>query len=239
MIRTALQLLLVVLFSMPSMARPDKPKRIQTRIYTGPVIALYRNSDHYTVNSKSRFAINLGARFEYRLGAQATLGPALEYLTHGIRFNSYFFQPGQHALYDKSFPYTHTARLQELHVPFIFKYSLKRENDFPENAYGMVGFGYRYVFASRSSVVPAGGNGITWEDDIDARLEHSLFGGKIGAMVMTGAGAEKNFQVSKTSFYGELTYKFPLARWRYRTNGEAAAFYIKDSFITINVGYKF
>ena len=238
MMRTGVAFLLLFAFIAPAALRAQD-KKIRTRVYGGPVIATYRNNDNYTANSRGRAAANLGVRFEYRLGPQAGLGPAVEYVTHGLRFDSYFFHPGQHAMYDRSFPYTHTVRIQELHVPVIFKYNFLKENEKTHNSNIMVGWGYRYMFSSRSTVIASGADRLTWDDRIDTEMEYSLLGRKGGAMLITGMGAEKNYQVSKTSIYAELLLKYTLTRWRYSTNGEAAPFYIKNSFIAINFGYKF
>jgi hypothetical protein len=219
-------------------ARARDESKYLYRFYGGPVLAFYNNNPDYTINTRARASLTSGARIEYLFTGYSSITAAVEYMTHGLRFDSYFFEPGQQIIYDKTFPFHHKVRLHEAHLPIIAKYNFTKENDKILNGYAMVGWGYRYIFASRSTITSNVTGDKVWRGKINADEEYHLFTRKGGSMLLAGFGTERNFQPNRTSGYIELIYKFGLSRFRYQGSGTAREFFIKDSFLSVCIGYK-
>ena len=208
------------------------------RLYGGPVLAFYNNNTDYTINTKARISVTAGGRMEYMFNGLSSITAGFEYITHGLAFDSYFFTPDQQIIYDKTFPFHHKVRLHEAQVPLLAKFNFTKENDKIFNAYVTAGWGYRYIFASRSTITSNITGEKVWKGGVNADMEYSLFAPRGGSMLLAGFGTERNFQPAKTSIYLELQYKFGLSRFRYRGSGTAKEFFIKDSFLSVNIGYK-
>jgi hypothetical protein len=217
----------------------DGEKTVLTRVYTGPILGFYNNNEDYTANTKALFSFTVGMKWEYKFNGLASLGIGAEYVSHGLAFDSYYFAPGQQTFYDKTFPFVHKARLHEAHAPILFKYNFTKENDTPMNGYLMVGWGYRYIFASNTTITSKATGDFAYVGNIQASMEYKLFTRNGGSMLLGGIGFERNFQVKHTSIYMELLYKYGLSRFRYNGSGTADPFYIKDAFLSVNMGYKF
>jgi hypothetical protein len=222
----------------PQLLYAGDDKKWLVRMYTGPVISSYHNNEDFTANTKARFAYSAGARTEHLFNGYGSIAGGLEYLYHSLAFNSYYFAPGETTIYDKSFAYSHTARLHELHVPILLKYNFTKENDKPVNAYVLAGWSYRFIFASYGYIDNTSSGIHAWEGKLHVTEEYHLLDKRGGSMMVAGFGFERNIQNKHRSIYGELQYKYGLSRFRYTGSGTAAPFFIKDSFVCVNLGYK-
>lgn len=231
--------LLLILFPLCIHAKDKENRKVLVRMYAGPVLAFYHNNEDYTINTHSRMSVNTGIRFEYMINGYNSICMAPEYLTHSLSFDSYYFAPGQLELYDKSFPYTHTVRLHEAQLPFLFKYNFTKENDKIMNGYLLAGWGYRYILDGESTITQVNNSSITWNGKIDATMEYHLLSPHDGSMLLAGGGFERNYQNEHRGIYGELLFKYGLSRFNYPGSGTTVPFFIKDSFLCINLGYKF
>jgi hypothetical protein len=239
MMQRALTLILLFILPLLAPAQEYKTKKFKKRIYFGPAIASYKNNTDFTVNTRPRMGVNLGVRFEYMFNGYNSLCFAAEYLTHGLSFDSYYFDLGQVTLYDKTFPYHHQARLHEAQLPVLFKYNFQKENNKARNTYLLIGWGYRYILASYSYITNISNGRAAWEGPTDATAENPLLLKRGSSMLMAGIGFERNNLPKERAIYLELLYKYGLSRFQYNGSGTAAPFFIKDAFTCINVGAKF
>ena len=239
MIKARHALLLLFAICICGMASAREESKYLYRLYAGPIIAFYKNNPDYTINTRARASLTVGARMEYMINGYSSMTFAAEYVTHSLAFDSYHFEPGtQQLVYDKTFPFHHDVRLHEVHVPFIAKFNATKENDKPFNSYLLTGWAYRYIFASTATITSNVNGSFAWIGNINADEEYSLFTKKGGSILLAGFGTERNFQPKRTSAYIEFTYKFGLSRFRYQGSGVAREFFIKDSFLSVNIGYK-
>lgn len=230
-------LLITCLLSRQAHARDES--NYLFRFYGGPVLAFYNNDPDYTINTKARASFTLGGRMEYLFNGYNSITVGAEYVTHALGFDSYFFNPGQLPVYDKTFPYHHNVRLHEVHVPLLAKFNFIKENDQPFNAYVLAGCSYRYIFSSYAIITSNINGAYAWTGNIHADMEYPLIVRSGSSLLVAGFGTERNFQPQRTAAYIELQYKFGLSRFRYEGSGTAREFFIKDSFLAVNIGYKF
>lgn len=230
-------LMVASLLSQPSSAREES--KFLYRFYGGPVIAFYNNDPDYTINTKARASFTFGGRIEYMFNGLSSMTASVEYVTHALGFDSYYFSPGQLPIYDKTFPFHHQVRLNELHVPLLAKFNFNKENDQVFNGYLVTGWSYRYIFSSYTEITSNISGTYAWTGNINTDMQYPLFTRRGGSMLVAGFGTERNFQPKRTSAYIELQYKFGLSRFRYEGSGTAREFFIKDSFLAVNIGYKF
>ena len=121
----------VVFFCLTSFynyAQDAIPTKIHSnkRIYGGAVIPFYINNPDHTVETKGGFAFNIGFKRTFRI-FDNSLETGIEYVNHEVSFRSYYFAPGYSKLYDKTFPFLHDLKINELQLPIIFKQTFGKE----------------------------------------------------------------------------------------------------------------
>ena len=105
---------------------------IKTRMGFSPVLGLYKSNLHHTSGTKPKMAFNFSLKEEIRLDRhnQNFLLLGVEYMFHGVNFNSYYFHEDSLQLYTPDrLKYKYSITVHELNFPIQIKHSFQNETN--------------------------------------------------------------------------------------------------------------
>ncbi|MBI2269726.1 MAG: hypothetical protein HYU69_05135 [Bacteroidetes bacterium] len=234
-------ILLLGLFSLCMHAQDSAPsKKIRTnkRMYIGMVIPFYSNNRDHTDETKGSFAFNIGFKKMYKLFGTG-IETGLEYLNQGLSFRSYYFAPGYSKLYDKTFPFTHTLRMNEFQLPILLKQSLGKETRRKTTSYFTFGWAWRYILYSNTSIESINDGIQVYDGKTKITFEYPFPWSRFGSLLQGGLGLQFNNLQTQSALFFEANYKLSISRFHYTGRNNSNNLFIKDSNLSINVGYKF
>jgi hypothetical protein len=208
------------------------------RLYAGAVIPFYTNNPDHTAETRGGFAFNIGFKRTFRI-FDNSLETGLEYVNHEVSFRSYYFAPGYSKLYDKTFPFIHDLKINELQLPIIFKQTFGKETKHQATSYFTVGWIWRYFVYSSTSIQSINDGIQVYDGKTDVTFEYPFPWAHFGSLLQGGLGLQFNNIQKQTALFFEVNYKYGISRFHYVGNGNTNDLFIKDSNISINVGYKF
>ena len=208
------------------------------RIYTGTIISSYTNNPDHTDETKRLFGFNVGFKRTFNL-AGTSFETGLEYINHGLSFRSYYFAPGYSKLYDKTFPFMHTLRINELQLPILFKQALGRDTKSRATSYFTLGWAWRYLIYSGTSIESLNDGVQVYDGKTNIFFEYPFPLTRLGSMLQAGLGLQFNNILTQSALFFEVNYKYGISRFHYVGKQNTNNLFIKDANITINMGYKF
>jgi len=211
---------------------------VKHRISVGPVISLYKNDPHFTVNTKAKAGFNFAYKSEIVLGRKTNVLVGLEYMSQGLSFHGYYAANNYTYLYDKTFSYLHELRYNEIQLPLGFKLALNKEQDRPVTAYLFGGIGFRYIMSSYTVITSDSLQTAPYDGKGSINFEHHLLGNGFNAFYQGGLGLQKNFRASAKALFFEVTYKYGLSRIHYTGFQNSNNINIKESNLAITVGIR-
>ena len=163
----------------------------------------------------------------------------VDYFFHGLTFKSYYFKPDTLKLYDKSFGYTYSLFIQEINIPFQFKYLFKREDNSLYSPYIAVGYHLRCLLPGTLKVKQNGE--LVKSDEPDLTFKNPLFWNKLNAFVSASVGWQKNHLTpsAKGSFFAELNFRYGFSAYSFQTDYSASSLYINGGHLSLLIGLKF
>jgi len=235
-------LAVIVLFSSvltlnaQDIASSGKPK-VNKRLYGGFIFPIFTNNPYHTTGTSSSFSFNLGFKRTF-IFASSKFDIGIEYLNQGLSFQSYYFAPGYSVLYDKSFPFLHDLRIQELQLPVLYRYMFGKETRNKTTPYLTIGWALRFIAYATSTIQSSDGI-LVFDDQTDLGFENPFITSRLSSMWQASFGLQFNNVKTLKAFYVELGYKLGTSRYHYVGNGTSNDLMIKDSNVTLNFGYKF
>ena len=220
-------------------AQEKEPKNHYTRIEAGPVLSFYQNNNFHTVNTRPRYAFFIGVFEELKAHKNFSFMPGLEYVHHGLTFNSYYLSPGYQYLYDGHFDYNYQLTFHEARLNLLFKQVLGLETRNVVTGYTSCGYVLRYLFASNMQVTSNITNAELFNGKPNVVFEHPLFQNNIASAVKFNAGVQRNFFKTHRAFFFEATFTFSLSRFYVSENFTPSSLYINGSFLQLGLGFKF
>lgn len=210
------------------------------RLHLGPAIGFYSINQNHAANPRQRLSFLIGFTKEFKLGRETKTFflVGADYLHHGLSFNSYYFAPDSVKLYDKNFNYTYTLFMNELQLPFQFKYLLRREDNSLFSPYFTIGYHLRFLMPGKLKIDQE--SGAVKEDDLDLKFKNPLLSEKLNAAVSLSLGWQKNnLSNSKGSFFAELSFRYGFSPYYFETNYSASSLFINSTHLSLQLGIKF
>ena len=223
---------------------------VKHRLSIGPVMSFYKNHPQHTINTKGQVGFCASYKSEILLGRKINFLIGMEYLNEGLSFQGYYSAPGYTYLFDRTFPYTHEIRFQELQFPIGFKRAFNVEKDKYYSPYILGGFGARFVFASYYVITNDSTGDVVYDGKGSMAFEHQvftqLFNGKgqtitkrYNTFFQIGIGDQYNFRETGKALFFEIIYKYGISRLHYEGYNNSNDINIKDSHLIFNFGLKF
>jgi hypothetical protein len=233
--------LLCLFFSCTLIAQSGKKKSGNgTRIQIGPVISFYKINTNHATDASQKTSGLFGFRQEWRLDRQykSYFLIGIDYVLHGIRFNSYYFLPDTIQLYDKSFSYSYSLYIHELNLPLQYKYLFKREDNSLFSAYVIVGYHLRFLLPGNLKVEQEGQEIKT--DQPEMKFKTPLLEDRFNSSISLGVGWQKNsLNSSKGSYFVELNARYGFSPYYFESSYSASSLYINATQICLLLGLKF
>lgn len=217
-----------------------KNPRIKTRVGISPVVGLYFANKNHTSSPKPKMAFNISLKEEIRLNSKNTdfLMLGIEYMYHGVSFNSYYFYSDSLQLYTKNrMRYKYHLNIQELNFPILLKHSFQKETNTLVSSYIFAGYSYRRLLSCNLKVDEDG-------NIIEQKPERLVFKNpglsKVNnSFLLAGIGIQKNTLLRHNAIYGELQFRYSLSPFYFSEPFTASSLYINGHFVFVTIGFKF
>jgi hypothetical protein len=229
-----------------SSAEPILPKkrntdpRFRLRLTVAPVVSIYKVNKNHASNPKQKMSGYVSLREEIRLNRSHTgfLLIGLEYLVHGVNFNSYYFKPDSIQLYDGNMDAKYALNIHEIDVPVQIKYSFTRENNSLFSPYIMFGYHFRTLLFGVLTVQENGQQVKVKKEELTFKTP--LFTPKNNPFVSITAGFQRNWPNStRNCLYAELSYRLGFSPYLLSDTFTPSSLYIRGSHFALGLGVKF
>lgn len=237
---------LITSFAFASEEFPFRRGVVRHRLSFAPVASFYKNHPYHTINTKSKSGFCATYKVEVFSGKKLNLLLGLEYLNQGFSFQGYYARPGYTYAYDKTFAYSHTARVQEINVPIGLKLAFNLEADNYFSPYFSGGFAPRYIINSYNLIVNDSTGITVYEGRGNVDFENNVGllpflppARKLNGFLFGGVGVQFNFRGSAKALFFEMTYKYALSRFNYHGYKNSNDLNIKNSNLAFIFGIRF
>ncbi len=213
---------------------------LKTRISVSPVIGLYFPNKKHTTKARQKLAFCLSLKEEIRINKKNTdfIFIGVEYMYHGVNFNSYYFYADSLQLYTPSrLKYTYSLTFHELDFPIQIKHSFQRENNCIFSSYVYAGYNYRWLLES-NLIVSDAGNEIEYKRE-NVTFKSPAFNPYSSSFITFGGGFQKNTPMRHNAVFGEVQFKYALSPMQFRESFAPSSLFIAGHFIYLTVGLKF
>ncbi len=246
MLRKHILIAFVLLLAQQAFAfRPPLSSQYERRIYSfslaaGSGYSFFGIDERHSEAASPLLQLNGMFRFHFFVTPNVHIQLGLEVLSQKCKFNTYYFADGHSFFYDRSFGYTHRMRSYELYIPVIARIGLTPQE---ENARAIfhIDAGYAIkTFLSSSAVVTRNSDGKDiWGGTTELTFEHFLISEQTSSVAIIGMGVDKRIGWTQKFISFELFYRYNFSRYRYQGNYNTNDLMIKNSCLTLQIGYRF
>lgn len=237
---TALLVLLLLAVNLQAQKFRHKASGNGWRFNFGSGLNFYNINEKHGALPKQRPNFTMGIRRELRATRdyKSFIQIGLDYVTHGLSYQSYYFKPDSVKLYDGKFRYDYNVTINEIHIPVEFKYLLRRVDNSLFSPYLLIGYHFRYLLPGKVVVNRSGTRYM--DDHPEFKFRTHLLGEKVNASLCLAAGWQKNrLGTSKGSFFGEVNFQYGFSDYYFTSAYSANAMYINCIQATLLFGAKF
>ena len=226
-------------FSNP-LPRAVKSSAKGIRISLGPAAGFYKINRNHAKSAAPKLGAFVSFKKEIRFGKdyKTFFLYGVDYFFHGLTFKSYYFKPDSLQLYDKKFNYKYSLFIQEINVPFQFKYSFNRENNSLYSGYLMLGYHLRYLLPGNLTVTENGKQIKT--DGLEMKFKTPFLTDKLNSFLSVTVGTQRNNTASgHNNFFLELSYRYGFSPYYFEKNYSASSMFISGAHLAFMLGLKF
>jgi hypothetical protein len=223
-----------------SIAKKNNSPRMRSRVYIAPVVSSYKINRNHASSPRQKMSGAIGIKEEVRLSEAHNFFFlfGIEYMVHGLNFNSYYFKKDSIQLYTGEFNSTYNLYLHEVDIPIQMKVSFNRENNSLYSPYIMLGYHFRTMLAGNLNVKQNG-------ESIDKRVEkitfkNSLFNERCNTFISLTLGVQKNNpNTQRKCIFAELNYRWGFSPYLLTDHFTPSSLYINGNHLSICLGIKF
>ena len=231
--------ILILVSVLAAGAQENKPKKYFTRFVLGPTISFYSNNSVHTSDTKPRPAFYAGFYEDIKMYNDFSFLPGIEYLYHGVAFNTYYFAPGYQNLYNKHFDYNYRLNMQELRLNLLFKKILGKEDRNLITGYVEYGYVLRYLLNNQLTVNSNASSAEVYSGPAQMSFEHYVFNKNFASALKLTGGMQHNFFQTHRAWFFEVSYVYSLSRVLINNSFSPNSLYINSSFLQLGLGVKF
>lgn len=212
---------------------------VKTRIGFSPVVSIYQTNKNHTAGSRAKMAFNISLKEEIRLDRnnQNFLLAGVEYMFHGVSFNSYYFYSDSLKLYTpERLKYKYNLTIHELDFPILLKHSFQKETNSLLSSYIFAGYNYRWIIDGRLNV-SENGNDIVNQYAL-IKFKNPAFGKANSSFFTLGTGFQKNTPLMHNAVYAELQFKYALSPFYFNEPFAPSSMFISGHFLLLTIGFK-
>jgi hypothetical protein len=194
------------------------------------------NTKHLTAHKPS-LAFSVAAKEEWRFSTIMSVTGGLEFFSHGVGSQSYYFTPGETNLYNKEFDHTYKLRVYELNVPFLLRGNFTELHRERPTAYFELGPAIRWMLNSNLKVRDAAGN-IVSDGKTKTEFEFPLLTRSMNMFLQFSTGYHFYNQDKLTGFFIELNMRFAPIRFLVSESFTANSLYFHNFHAGLGVGVR-
>lgn len=212
---------------------------VKTRIGISPVLGLYKSNKYATTGTKPKMAFNFSLKEEIRLDrkSQSFLLVGVEYMFHGVNFNSYYFYGDSLKLYTpERLKYKYSITIHELDFPILLKHSFQKETNTIYSSYIFAGYCYRWIIESHLKVTDNGEELVNQYEPL--KFKSPAFNTANSSFLSVGGGFQKNTQSRHNAVFAELQFRYGLSPFYFNESFAPSSLYTSGHFILLTVGFK-
>lgn len=203
------------------------------------MIGFYNPNKNHTSGAKQKMSYCVSIKEEIRLAKshKVFFMIGVDYLYHGVNFNSYYFFDDSLHFYNKKMNATYDLIAHEINVPLQFKYSFQKEYNKIFSTYIFGGYAFRYLSANNLRVDYNGTEMKNGSTDLSFKI--APLNKNMNSFLNAGIGMQKNFQkTSKNAVFAELQFKYSLSPFYINETFAPSSLYINNHFLLLTVGIK-
>lgn len=214
---------------------------IKTRLSISPVLGFYSLNKNHAKGGKQKMSFSASFKAEIRLTKHYRdfLLVGVEYMYHGVNFNSYFFYSDSLRLYTPNrMHYTYNLTMHEIDFPILVKHSFEKESNSIFSKYIFAGYNFRWLASNQLTVDDAGAEVYTNSQE-KVTFKSPTFNPKNSAFMTIGAGFQRNAPNKNKAVFAEVQFKYGLSPIYIQNNYTPSSLYVNGHFVYITVGIKF
>lgn len=208
------------------------------RIFVGGVISSYTNNIYHTIDNTAKASFNVGYKRTFNIFSH-NIEIGLELVNYGLEFKSYYFAPGYSPFYDKTFPFLHTIRANDLQLPIHYKFVFGKSTQDKFTSFITLGWALRYMAFATTEIIDIKSGILAFDGQTDLTFDNYIFHKRLSNMLQASAGIQFNNVINATALVFDITAKYGLSPITYKGDGNSNNLVIRDFNVAINVGYRF
>ena len=211
----------------------------KTRIGVSPVLSFYKSNPRHTNSTKPKMAFNISCKEEIKFGKkrETAILVGLEYMIHGLSFDSYYFYLDSLKLYTpERLKYTYNLKIYELNFPIQLKYAFQKETNAVYSSYIFGGYNLRWLMSSQLQVTDNGNEIVNKRETVSFKIP--LFMNQLNSFLTIGAGFQRNKFAKQTALFLECQFKYGLSPIYMNDVFTPSSLYINSHFLLLTVGVK-
>lgn len=222
------------------MSTMGESRIVRTRIMIAPVISFYKiNRNHADAPHQKMsglFSLKEEVRLNYKHNMYFLFG--VEYMVHGVNFNSYYFKPDSIQLYTGNMNYKYSLYMHEVDIPLQLKLCFNHENNARFTPYFMLGYHLRTLLDANLKVTQDGE--VVHKTYEVVTFKNKLFTKRNNPFVSVTFGFQKNnLKTYKNCVFGEITYRYGFSSYLLKDSFTASSLYISGNHLNVGFGFKF
>lgn len=193
-------------------------------------------------SEKATSLLGMGGMFRFHafIKQHVHLQFGLEILSQKCKFNTYYFADGYSTIYDRSFGFTHRLRTYEMYIPVIARFGTNpQESNAPSAFYFLLGYSPKVFLGSTAIITQESSGKDVWGGSSELIFENWFLNEQMGNVFMAGVGLDKRVGWENKFWSFELMYRYNLSRYIYRGNFDTNELLIKNSCVTLQIGFRF
>jgi len=212
----------------------------KTRVMIAPVISFYQTNKNHASGAHQKMSGLVSIKEEWKLTQKHNFFFSLgvEYMIHGLNFNSYYFKQDSIRLYNGNMDYTYSLYMQEIDVPLQTRISFLPDNNNLYSPYVVFGYHFRTLLNGNLSVKQ---NGEKIEHKSESiNFKNPLLSPKCNPFLSLTIGVQQNNpNTTNKGFFAELTYRWGFSPYLLQDQFTASSLYITGNHLSLGLGYRF
>lgn len=205
-----------------------------------PVISFYKINNNHATTPRQKMSGLVSLREEVRLSWKHNMFFlfGVEYMVHGMNFDSYYFKPDSIQLYDGEMTYQYHLYMHEIDFPVQVKLCFNHENNAIWTPYFIAGYHFRTLLDANLKVKQDGE--IVHKTYEVVTFKNQLFSKRNNPFVSVTLGLQKNnLKTYKNCIFAEITYRYGFSPYLLKDSFTASSLFITGNHLTIGLGFKF
>jgi hypothetical protein len=221
-------------------SKAGETRLIRTRLMIAPVISFYKINNNHASNPHQKMSGLISLREEVRLTYKHNMFFlfGIEYMVHGLNFNSYYFKPDSIQLYTGEMNYSYSLYMHEIDIPLQLKLCFNHENNAIFTPYFIMGYHFRTLLDGNLKVKQDGE--LVHKTYEVVTFKNQLFTKRNNPFVSVTFGVQKNnLKTYKSCIFAEITYRYGFSSYLVKDSFTPSSLYITGNHLNVGFGFKF